>query len=66
LNFLIHLPFFFTGDRIFRVGQINTQGMNSQQVAALLRQTDPEIELVVGRPINMNEELEETPCRIFI
>ncbi|KAI6193962.1 PDZ domain containing protein [Aphelenchoides besseyi] len=44
------------GDRLLQIGRINVQGMSSQQVATLLRQHDDVIELIVGRPISLNEQ----------
>uniref|UniRef100_A0A7E4WAR3 PDZ domain-containing protein n=1 Tax=Panagrellus redivivus TaxID=6233 RepID=A0A7E4WAR3_PANRE len=44
-----------TGDRILQIGRINVQGMSSQQVAGLLRQPEPIVELIVGRPINVTD-----------
>uniref|UniRef100_A0A915ECS4 PDZ domain-containing protein n=1 Tax=Ditylenchus dipsaci TaxID=166011 RepID=A0A915ECS4_9BILA len=50
-------------DRILQIGRINVQGMSSQQVAALLRpgQSEPFIQLIVGRPIQLQDTVIDTP-----
>ncbi|CAJ0586962.1 unnamed protein product, partial [Mesorhabditis spiculigera] len=48
------------GDHILQVGNINTQGMTSQQVATILRQQENLVEMIVGRPINGTEKPEDT------
>ncbi|KAK6014278.1 hypothetical protein OSTOST_20369 [Ostertagia ostertagi] len=40
------------GDHVLQIGNISTHGMSSQQVAAILRQQDTIVEMIVGRPIN--------------
>ncbi|CAJ0565111.1 unnamed protein product, partial [Mesorhabditis spiculigera] len=49
-----------SGDHILQVGNINTQGMTSQQVATILRQQENLVEMIVGRPINGTEKPEDT------
>ncbi|KAI6234108.1 PDZ domain containing protein [Aphelenchoides fujianensis] len=52
------------GDRLLQIGRINVQGMSSQQVATLLRQSEDQIELIVGRPVGLNEQdAADTPSR---
>uniref|UniRef100_A0AC34QYW3 PDZ domain-containing protein n=1 Tax=Panagrolaimus sp. JU765 TaxID=591449 RepID=A0AC34QYW3_9BILA len=53
------------GDRILQIGRINVQGMSSQQVAGLLRQPEPIIELIVGRPINVTDTVADSLCKWF-
>ncbi|KAI3413454.1 hypothetical protein GPALN_010946 [Globodera pallida] len=49
------------GDRILQIGHISTQGLNSQQVAALLRQQNAVVQLTVVRPIQLQDSDQDTP-----
>uniref|UniRef100_A0A914LPT8 PDZ domain-containing protein n=1 Tax=Meloidogyne incognita TaxID=6306 RepID=A0A914LPT8_MELIC len=51
------------GDRILQIGHISTQGLNSQQIAALLRQQDgPYVQMTVAHSIQLQDtETTDTP-----
>ncbi|KAL7077057.1 hypothetical protein ACQ4LE_003953, partial [Meloidogyne hapla] len=51
------------GDRILQIGHISTQGLNSQQIAALLRQQDgPYVQMTVAHSIQIQDtETTDTP-----
>lgn len=51
----------FTGDRILQIGCINCQGMSSQQIATLLKQQQNFIQLIVGRPIMLQDSVNDLP-----
>ncbi|PAV77594.1 hypothetical protein WR25_14181 [Diploscapter pachys] len=48
------------GDHILQVGNVNTHGMSSQQVAQLLRQQTKMVEMIVGRPISQADRPPDT------
>ncbi|CAD6192509.1 unnamed protein product [Caenorhabditis auriculariae] len=48
------------GDHILQIGNVNTSGMSSQQVATLLRNQHPAVEMIVGRPINYADKPVDT------
>lgn len=39
------------GDHVLQIGTINLRGFSSEQVATVLRQTGPQIRMVVARPV---------------
>lgn len=39
------------GDHVLQIGQVNLRGYNSEQVATVLRQTGPQVRIVVARPV---------------
>ncbi|CAB3404649.1 unnamed protein product [Caenorhabditis bovis] len=49
------------GDHILQIGNINTHGMSSQQVATILRHQHPVVEMIVGRPIAYADKPADTP-----
>ncbi|CAK5093663.1 unnamed protein product [Meloidogyne enterolobii] len=53
------------GDRILQIGHISTQGLNSQQIAALLRQQDgPYVQMTVAHSIQLQDtETTDTPSK---
>ncbi|KAF1765503.1 hypothetical protein GCK72_005455 [Caenorhabditis remanei] len=49
------------GDHILQIGNINTHGMSSQQVATILRHQHPTVDMIVGRPIAYADKPVDTP-----
>ncbi|PIC45893.1 hypothetical protein B9Z55_005763 [Caenorhabditis nigoni] len=49
------------GDHILQIGNINTHGMSSQQVATILRHQHPTVDMIVGRPITYADKPVDTP-----
>uniref|UniRef100_A0A8R1E9J0 PDZ domain-containing protein n=1 Tax=Caenorhabditis japonica TaxID=281687 RepID=A0A8R1E9J0_CAEJA len=49
------------GDHILQIGNINTHGMSSQQVATILRHQHPNVDMIVGRPIAYADRPVDTP-----
>lgn len=41
-----------SGDHILQIGDVNLQGMNSEEVANVLRRSGTHVRLVVARPID--------------
>uniref|UniRef100_A0A8R1EBX6 PDZ domain-containing protein n=1 Tax=Caenorhabditis japonica TaxID=281687 RepID=A0A8R1EBX6_CAEJA len=53
------------GDHILQIGNINTHGMSSQQVATILRHQHPNVDMIVGRPIAYADRPVDTPAIVF-
>lgn len=53
-----------SGDHILQIGDVNLQGMNSEEVANVLRRSGTHVRLVVARPIDpikaSNQEVENS------
>ncbi|CAA86769.5 PDZ domain-containing protein [Caenorhabditis elegans] len=49
------------GDHILQIGNINSHGMSSQQVATILRHQHPTVDMIVGRPIAYADKPIDTP-----
>lgn len=39
------------GDHVLQIGNVNLRGFSSEQVATVLRQTGPQVRIVVARPV---------------
>lgn len=39
------------GDHVLQIGNVNLRGFSSEQVATVLRQTGPQIRIIVARPV---------------
>lgn len=39
------------GDHVLQIGQVNLRGYSSEQVASVLRQTGPQVRIIVARPV---------------
>lgn len=43
------------GDHVLQIGNVNLRGFSSEQVATVLRQTGPQVRIVVARPVDATE-----------
>lgn len=39
------------GDHVLQIGNVNLRGFSSEQVATVLRQTGPQVRIIVARPV---------------
>lgn len=40
------------GDHVLQIGNVNLRGFSSEQVATVLRQTGPQVRIIVARPVD--------------